>query len=98
MIIPKAYFDENKAEIVLFVQAGEEGYWVWSGISKAISSLKVKEGQDVVLTLSDEDFLINKQKSRNLIGNVGLGFHRNGSTVTEPILLRSITVRLPEDI
>jgi hypothetical protein len=92
--IPKAYFDEGKMQITPFVQAGEKGYYVWSGVSRVISGLALKAGQDVVITLSTEDFLVNKQKKKNLIETVGFKFDRHGSTITEPIILKSINVKL----
>ncbi|MBK6281371.1 MAG: hypothetical protein IPF54_00720 [Draconibacterium sp.] len=61
-----------------------------------MSSFVGKAGQDVVVTLSTEDFLVNKQKKKNLIALVGFGIDRHGSTVTEPIILKSITVKLDE--
>jgi hypothetical protein len=94
--IPKAYFDEGKMQITPFVQAGEKGYYVWSGVSRDLSGLASKAGQDVVLTLSTEDFLVNKQKKKNLIETVGFKFDRHGSTLTEPIILKSITLKLNE--
>ena len=92
--IPKAYFDEGKMQITPFVQAGERGFWVWSGVSKALSQFKNDAGRDIVITLSTEDFLINKQKKRNLIEMVGFKIDRHSSGITERILLKSITVRL----
>jgi hypothetical protein len=94
--IPKAYFDEGKMQITPFVQAGEKGYYVWSGVSKDLSLFAAKAGQDIVITLSTQDFLVNKQKKKNLIETVGFKFDRHGSIVTEPIILKSITVRLDE--
>lgn len=92
--IPNAYFDEGKMQITPFVQAGEQGFYVWSGVSKDLSDYANKAGQDLVLTLSTEDFRINKQKKKNLIEMVGFKFDRHGSIVTEPIILKSITVKL----
>ena len=92
--IPKAYFDEGKMQITPFVQAGERGFWVWSGVSKDLSKFKTDAGRDIVITLSTEDFLINKQKKRNLIEMVGFKLDRHGSGITERFLLKSITVRL----
>jgi len=83
-------------QITPFVQAGEKGYYVWSGVSKDLSGLASNAGQDVVITLSTEDFLVNKQKKKNLIETVGFKFDRHGSTLTEPIILKSITVKLNE--
>jgi len=94
--IPKAYFDEGKMQITPFVQAGGKGYYVWSGVSRDLTGLASKAGQDAVITLSTEDFLVNKQKKKNLIETVGFKFDRHGSTVTEPIILKSITVKLDE--
>jgi hypothetical protein len=94
--IPKAYFDEGKMQITPFVQAGEKGYYVWSGVSRDLTSLAARAGQDIVITLSTQDFLVNKQKKKNLIETVGFKLDRHGSTVTEPIILKSITVRLNE--
>lgn len=93
-IIPKAYFDEGKMQITPFVQAGEKGYYVWSGVTRDLSGMAAKAGQDVVITLSTEDFLVNKQKKKNLIETVGFKLDRHGSTLTEPIILKSITVKL----
>ncbi len=92
--VPKAYSDEGKMQITPFVQAGEQGFYVWSGVSKDLSGYASKAGQDLVLTLSSEDFRMNKQKKKNLIEMVGFKFDRHGSTLTEPILLKSITVKL----
>jgi hypothetical protein len=96
--IPQAYLDDGRIQIVPFVQAGEKGYYVWSGVGKDLSSFRGKAGQDVVLTLSTEDFLVNEQKKKNLIEMVGFKLDRHGSTVTEPILLKSITVRLDDEV
>jgi hypothetical protein len=93
-IIPKAYFDEGKMQITPFVQAGEKGYYVWSGVTRDLSGMAAKAGQDLVLTLSTEDFLVNKQKKKNLIETVGFKLDRHGSILTEPIILKSITVKL----
>ena len=92
--IPKAYFDEGKMQITPFVQAGEKGYYVWSGVTRDLSGMAAKAGQDLVLTLSTKDFLVNKQKKKNLIETVGFKLDRHGSTLTEPIILKSITVKL----
>ncbi|MBV5313729.1 MAG: hypothetical protein JZU47_10560 [Prolixibacteraceae bacterium] len=94
--IPKAYFNEGKMQITPFVQAGEKGYYVWSGVSRELSGFASKVGQDIIITLSTEDFLINKQKKKNLIETVGFKFDRHGSTITEPIILKSIIVNLDE--
>lgn len=93
--IPEAYFVENKMDIYLFVQAGDAGYGRWSGTERSLSSFANKAGQDVVLTMTEEDFL-HHGKKRNQIELVGLQLVRNGSTVTEPITLRSIMVTLHE--
>ena len=74
--IPKAYFNEGKMQITPFVQAGEQGFYVWSGVSRDLSDYTKKAGQDLVLTLSTEDFRINKQKKKNLIEIVGFIFER----------------------
>jgi hypothetical protein len=93
--IPAAYFTEDKMDIYLFVQAGEAGFGRWSGTERKLSSFANKAGQDVILTMTEADFL-HHGKKRNQIEMVGLQLVRNGSTVTEPITLRSITVTLPE--
>jgi len=92
--IPKAYFDEGKMQITPFVQAGELGYYVWSGVSRDLAIYTDKAGQDIVITLSTNDFLVNKQKKKNLIETVGFKLDRHGSMVTEPIILKSIEVKL----
>jgi hypothetical protein len=92
--IPQAYFDEGKLQITPFVQAGEQGYFVWSGVARNLVEYAEKAGQDIVLSLSTEDFLVNKQKKKNLIESVGFKFDRHGSTVTELITLKSIKVTL----
>jgi hypothetical protein len=92
--IQKAYFDEGKLQITPFVQAGEQGYFVWSGVARNLVEYAEKAGQDIVLSLSTEDFLVNKQKKKNLIESVGFKFDRHGSTVTELITLKSIKVTL----
>jgi hypothetical protein len=94
--IPKAYFEEGKMQITPFVQAGEKGYFVWSGVSRDLSGLASKAGLDMVIILSTDDFLVNKQKKKNLIETVGFKFDRHGSSLTEPIILKSITVKLDE--
>jgi hypothetical protein len=58
--IPKACFVEGKMQITPFVQAGEKGYYVWRGASRDLSSFAAKAGQDIVITLSTQDFLVNK--------------------------------------
>jgi hypothetical protein len=93
--IPKAYFDEGKLAVYLFVQAGEAGYYRWSGTPRPLASFAEHAGQDVVLTMTEEDFR-TQGKKRNLIEMIGLQLNRNGSTVTEPITLKRIAVKLPE--
>jgi hypothetical protein len=93
--IPKAYFDEGKLELWIFIQAGEAGYYRWSGTQRPLAAFAQKAGRDVVLNVTEEDFRQGKQ--RNQIEVVGLQLNRNGSTVTEPLMLKRITVRLPED-
>jgi hypothetical protein len=92
--IPKAYIDEGKVKIVPFVQAGEQGFYVWSGVPRNLTLYAGKGDQDIVLTLSTEDFLVNRQKKKNLIEMVGFKLERHGSTLTEPIILKSITINL----
>ena len=41
---------------------------------------------------------MNEQKRKNLIEMVGFKLDRHGSTVTEPIVLKSITVRLDDEV
>jgi len=94
--IPKAYFDEGKLDLWLFIQAGEAGYHRWSGTQRPLASFADKAGQDVVLTMTEEDFRTHGKK-RNQIEMMGLQLNRNGSTVTEPIMLKRITVKLPEE-
>ncbi len=93
--IPKQYFDEGKLNVYLFIQAGATGYGRWSGAERRLASFGDKAGQDVVLTLTDEDFR-SQGKKRNQIEVVGLQLIPNGSAVTEPISLKSITVKLPD--
>ncbi len=95
--IPQAYFDEGKMQITPFVQAGEQGYYVWSGVSRNLAEYADKAGQDIVLTLSTEDFLVHKQKKKNLIESIGFKLDRHGSKVTEPIILKNITVSLDQN-
>jgi 3-oxoacyl-[acyl-carrier protein] reductase len=92
--IPKAYFDEGDMQIVPFVQAGEQGFFVWSGVPRSLALYAGKGDEDIVITLSTEDFLVNKQKKKNLIEIVGFKLERHGSTLTAPIILKSITVKL----
>jgi len=94
--IPKAYFDEGKLELYLFVQAGEAGHYRWSGTQRPLASIAEKADQDVVLRMTDEDFR-TQGKKRNQIEMVGIQFNRNGSTVTEPFVLKRIVVKLPND-
>lgn len=94
--IPQAYIDENKMQIVLFVQAGEDGFYVWSGVARELSLFSKQAGQDVTIRLSSEDFKINKQKKKNQIESIGFKFDRNGSILKEPIILKSITVKLDD--
>lgn len=93
--IPKAYFVEGKLDVYLFIQAGETGYGRWSGSQRSLASFKDKAGQDVLLTLTEEDFK-HHGKKRNQIEFVGLQLNPHGSTTLEPITLKSITVKLPE--
>ena len=94
--IPKAYFDEGKLDLYLFVQAGEAGHYRWSGTQRPLASFADKAGQDVVLRMTEEDFR-TQGKKRNQIEMVGIQLNRNGSTVTEPIVLRRIAVKLPSE-
>ncbi len=95
--IPKAYFDEGKMQITPFVQAGEKGYYAWSGVSRDLSGFAAKADQDITITLSTADFLVNKQKKKNLIETIGFKFDRHGSSITRPIIMKSITVFLDKD-
>ena len=95
--IPKPYFEEGKLNIYLFVQAGAAGYGRWSGSERKLTAIADKGGQDVVLTLTDEDFK-TQGKKRNQIEVVGLQLIPNGSNLTEPILIKSITVKLPPSL
>ncbi|MEI6106998.1 MAG: hypothetical protein WCR49_08280 [Opitutae bacterium] len=97
--IPRAYFDEGKLAIYLCIQAGEAGNGVWSGAPRALSSIADKAGQDAVLTLTQDDFLPGHGghgKKRNKIEYVALQLVPHGSAVTEPIVLKQITVKLPK--
>lgn len=96
MNIPRAYFTEGKIALYLCIQAGESGYFVWSGTQKSLAAFADRAGQDVVFTLNQDDFKTGGGKKRDRIEFVGLQINRNGSTVTEPILLKQITVKLPE--
>ena len=95
--IPKAYFNERKMQITPFVQAGEKGYYVWSGVSRDLAGFAAKAGQDITISLSTQDFQVNKQKKKNLIETVGFKFDRHGSIVTEPIILKRISIKLDEN-
>ena len=92
--IPKTYLDEGKLNLYLFVQAGSAGFGRWSGAERRLASFADRVGQDVVLTLTEEDFK-SQGKKRNQIELVGLQLIPNGSAVTDPIILKSITVSLP---
>ena len=94
--IPKAYFDEGKLDLYLFIQAGEAGHYRWSGTQRPLASFAENAGQDVVLKMTEEDFR-TQGKKRNQIELVGIQFNRNGSSVTEPIVLKRIGVKLPND-
>ena len=93
--IPKAYFAEGKLDIYLFIQAGATGYGRWSGAQRSLASFQDKADQDVLLTLTEDDFKLHGKK-RNQIEVVGLQLNPHGSTTLEPITLKSITVKLPE--
>ncbi len=92
--VPQAYIDENKIQFVPFVQAGAKGFWVWSGVARNLAAFAGKANQDVIVSLSTNDFLTNPQKKKNLIEMIGVKIDRHGSTLTEPIILKSITVKL----
>jgi hypothetical protein len=92
--IPGPYIDEGKMQIVPFVQAGEQGFYVWSGIPRKLDLYAGKGDQDIVVTLSTGDFMVNRQKKKNLIEMIGFKLERHGSALTEPIILKSITVKL----
>jgi hypothetical protein len=97
--IPRAYFDEGKLDVYLCIQAGDAGNGVWSGAPRKLSSFADKAGQDVVLTLTQDDFLPGHGghgKKRNKIEYVALQLVPHGSVVTEPIVLKRITVKLPK--
>lgn len=96
MNIPRAYFTEGKIALYLCIQAGESGYFVWSGTQKSLAAYADRAGEDVVITLNHDDFKMGGGKKRDRIEFIGLQINRNGSTVTEPILLKRITVKLPE--
>ncbi len=96
--IPRAYFDEGKLDLYLCIQAGEAGNGVWSGAPRPLATFADKAGQDVVLTLTQDDFLPGHGghgKKRNKIEYVALQLVPHGSVVTEPIMLKRITVKLP---
>jgi hypothetical protein len=97
--IPRAYFAEGKLDIYLCIQAGEAGNGVWSGAQRKLASFADKAGQDVVLTLTQDDFLPGHGghgKKRNQIEYVALQLVPHGSAVSEPILLKKISVKLPK--
>ncbi|NQV35444.1 MAG: alginate lyase family protein [Phycisphaeraceae bacterium] len=96
MNVPRAYFAEGKLDLYLFIQAGEAGFYRWSGTQRSLASFSGQAGQDVVLTMTEQDFL-TQGKKRNQIEVMGLQLNRNGSTVTEPIMLKRITVTLPKE-
>jgi len=93
--IPEAYFEEGKLDIYLFIQAGLAGFDRWSGTQRPLSSFADKAGRDIVLTMTEKDFQ-HQGKKRNQIEVVGLQLNPHGSTITEPIILKSIIVKLPE--
>ena len=99
-MIEQVVADRAAAEAVVQIdaehaQAGQAGYDRWSGTQRALSSFADKAGQDIVLTMTGQDFL-QQGKKRNQIEVVGLQLNPHGSTVTAPITLKSITVNLPE--
>jgi len=97
--IPRAYFEEGKLDVYLCIQAGNAGNGVWSGAQRKLASFSDKAGQDVVLTLTQDDFLPGHGghgKKRNKIEYVALQLVPHGSIVSEPIVLRKITVKLPK--
>ncbi len=96
MQVPRAYFTEGRIELYLCIQAGEAGHFVWSGVPRPLAAFATQAGQDAVLTLTQDDFRAGGGKRRDKIEFVGLQINRNGSTVTEPILLKRITVVLPK--
>jgi len=92
--IPRAYFDEGKLDLYLFIQAGAEGFHRWSGSQRRLSSFAADADSDVVLTLTERDFA-QQGKQRNQIEFVGLQLVPNGSALNLPLLLKSIEVQLP---
>lgn len=92
--VPRAYFDEGKLDLYLFIQAGEEGFHRWSGTQRRLSSFVLDAGRDAVLTLTDRDFA-SHGKQRNQIEFVGLQLVPNGSVLNLPMTLKSIEVNLP---
>ena len=92
--VPNTYFLEGKLNLYLFVQAGAAGLGRWSGSERKLIAFADKAGQDVVLTLTDEDFRSHGKK-RNQIEVVGLQLIPNGTQVVDPITLKSISVSLP---
>ncbi len=94
--IPRAYFADGKLDLDLCLQAGESGHYVWSGARRPLAAFADQAGRDVVLTLTPFDFLGGKGKKRNKIEFVGLQINRHGSVVTEPILLKRISIKLSQ--
>jgi hypothetical protein len=92
--IPRAYFNEGKLDLYLFIQAGAEGFHRWSGSQRRLSSFIADADRDVVLTLTERDFA-QQGKQRNQIEFVGLQLTPNGSALNLPLLLKSIEVQLP---
>ena len=92
--IPRAYFDEGKLDLYLFIQAGAEGFHRWSGSQRRLSTFAADADSDVVLTLTERDVALHG-KQRNQIEFVGLQWIPNGSALNLPLLLRSIEVQLP---
>jgi hypothetical protein len=91
--IPRAYFEEGKLDLYLFIQAGEAGFHRWSGAQRKLSSFVLDAGRDAVLTLTDRDFA-SHGKQRNQIEFVGLQLVPSGSTLNMPMTLKSIEVKL----
>jgi hypothetical protein len=91
--IPRAYFDEGKLDVYLFIQAGEEGFHRWSGAQRKLSSFVLDAGRDAVLTLTDRDF-VSHGKQRHQIEFVGLQLVPSGSTLNLPMTLKSIEIKL----
>lgn len=92
--IPRAYFNEGKLDLYLFIQAGAEGFHRWSGSQRRLSSFVTDADRDVILTLTERDFA-QQGKQRNQIEFVGLQLIPNGSALNLPLLLKSIEVQLP---